>query len=176
MNKLLIFLILIFSFVSNVYAKEYSLECKKGDLVKQNNNKSIIFNFFKEKDLIYVNDIAKINGQNFAIYKKRKFLVNLDKKNHLEWIAVKGSSEQAYITQFLYFINTDTLLLRGSGMFDEHFQKIKKDNNLLKANIIDRSTFFKSKQEIFNWYLDIILQDGLVMQLSDCKGTILDNL
>ena len=67
-------------------------------------------------------------------------------------------------------------MLRGSGMFDEHFQKIKKNNNLLKANIIDRLTFFKSKQEIFNWYLDIILQDGLVMQLSDCKGTILDNL
>jgi len=174
--KKILFTILFTLLLSgSVSANEFFLRCERGSLVKENNFKPIVWNFFKDDELLYVFDLIRVNGE-YTNNPKRKYVVRTDRKNHLDWIKVTKHDFGYIMIYHSYFLDTNYMALYWTELTQDDFSKINDAKILLDNKKIDPLKFFKTKEEVFIRYWDFVSKNDQISALDTCDGTIYDFL
>jgi len=172
MKKLLSILVLSFMIFSQIsYADNFFLKCERGLLVKENNYKPVIWNFFKEDDYLYVFDLARVNGE-YQNNKKRKFVVRTDRKNHLDWIKITKDDLGYILIYHSLFLDIDYMAIYWASISNDEFMNIKDNKLLLEGDYINPLKFFKVKEDIFIKHWDFVSKNEQMSALDTCSGTI----
>ena len=165
----ILFLFSLVSFIHITYAEDFTLKCERGQLVKENNFKPIVWNFFKEKEHLYVYDLVKTENGEFKKNQNRKYVVRTNRKNHLDWVKVRKDNIGYVLIYHSYFIDKNYMALYWTGMTQDDFDKINETKLLLDNKKIDPLRFFKVKEDVLTKYWEFVSKNDQITALDTCS-------